>query len=516
MPNPQAQAIGKALQQIASAGKDQQHFSLVVDKNNQLAFRPLSFKEKLGRRFGLGPASLSALFHHINSYQEDLDDLAHQMKQQGQDQALEVMQQELNRLYALRNKIPKAPDLFAKVNADWMKALPNEAKQLRMNEFIIPGTHDSAAYQIQLNKTPKGKWRKVAKGIRLGKIFGVKSVVESFTITQNYDLGKQLELGARYLDLRVSYDPKKQQYFLSHSFACMPLDQALSQIKTFMDAHPKEVLLLDINTDYEHKDNFGQAQTDELMTRLNHYLGHLAHRRPEPDKSASVVDVGKKTYQELVDSNERVVMGFASGVPKPSEGLDGSIKQIRWTSGLSARGWVNESKVDDALEGISSKLEHGAREEQQGRLLAVGATTTPDGKSIGKYVAAKYFPPIKIFKRFRNQKSTVQNSRDIQAQLPGILTEQDKREYHGVIYCDAPDHSAIFNQMIQINRARISKPVVEVSTEFVADEAAQPAALPPGLSRIPGFSKARQNAQLSTEKRPDAEATKTAIKPKRK
>ena len=94
----------------------------------------------------------------------------------------------------------------------------------------------------------------------LEKIFGslAKDIINRWSLSQAYDIPEQLSAGIRYFDLRISSKPNSEDIYGIHGLYGIKLETLLENIKTFLDAHPKEVVLLDFNhfyamTEFQHK-----------------------------------------------------------------------------------------------------------------------------------------------------------------------------------------------------------------------------------------------------------------------
>ena len=139
-------------------------------------------------------------------------------------------------------------------SADWMAKLDDG---LRLNEIVLPGTHDSATQYSQL---------------------------AFITKCQALSIEEQLNAGFRYLDIRLGFaesdDRENAQLRLMHGFtSCrrgpMPwadtllLGDVLDQCAAFLKAHPTETVLFAVK--YEHVtaplEEFETLLTGELKQR---------------------------------------------------------------------------------------------------------------------------------------------------------------------------------------------------------------------------------------------------------
>lgn len=108
-------------------------------------------------------------------------------------------------------------------NQKWMKSITDNVP---LDLVIIPGTHDSATYCI--------------------KEFKAYSVTQSLTIYQ------QLELGIRYLDIRLCYSKDiPSSLFICHGILTCKLtfDKVMDSIIKFLNNNPSEGIILKVQNE---------------------------------------------------------------------------------------------------------------------------------------------------------------------------------------------------------------------------------------------------------------------------
>lgn len=129
--------------------------------------------------------------------------------------------------------------------SSWMAPLP---EQLPISQVSIPGTHDSATFQMwPLPVSWEYMW--------------------AFGQTQDWDLPTQLAAGVRFFDLRVKADG-----WLYHGpMACsLTLEAALQTCAAFLEEHPSEFLLLRIKD--EERSRTSAEKVPDLVKKLAKYL----------------------------------------------------------------------------------------------------------------------------------------------------------------------------------------------------------------------------------------------------
>ncbi|KPM45139.1 hypothetical protein AK830_g1313 [Neonectria ditissima] len=105
----------------------------------------------------------------------------------------------------------------------WMGILPNNRN---VTQLTIPGTHDSHATWANV------EWH--------------RKVIGQFVVCQHYGIFRQMELGVRYIDLRVTSDLR-----MCHGPILLwgTLDKALNEIREFLRFHPTETALVSVKWD---------------------------------------------------------------------------------------------------------------------------------------------------------------------------------------------------------------------------------------------------------------------------
>ncbi len=133
----------------------------------------------------------------------------------------------------------------AERSADWMAELDDG---LRLNEIVLPGTHDAATQNVQL---------------------------AFFSKCQGLSVGEQLEAGYRYLDIRLGLDDggfKLMHGFTNCKTGPLPwadtlyLDKVLEQCYAFLRAHPAETVVFAVKK--EHGDETAQAFAEKLEAEI--------------------------------------------------------------------------------------------------------------------------------------------------------------------------------------------------------------------------------------------------------
>lgn len=99
------------------------------------------------------------------------------------------------------------------------------------------------------------------------------SCIPSFWVkNQTLDIIKQLELGVRLLDFRLSYCNKRKNVYFSHTFMTEEtFEDIMDQIYNYIIEHPEKLLLMiNIRVDYKDRNNSEIIQ-DYLNIKMDKY-----------------------------------------------------------------------------------------------------------------------------------------------------------------------------------------------------------------------------------------------------
>ncbi|KAM4710700.1 PI-PLC X domain-containing protein 1 isoform 2-T2 [Anableps anableps] len=144
-------------------------------------------------------------------------------------------------------------------NSDWMSRLPEELLDVPLWNLAIPGSHDSMSFCLDVSSPVL---RSEPWLLRLtDRLFPcwTRPCIFRWSTTQQSVLWYQCELGIRYLDLRIARKPAGgSRLFFAHGiYTLMSVKEALEELASWLDAHPKEVIIMSCShfeflTDEDH------------------------------------------------------------------------------------------------------------------------------------------------------------------------------------------------------------------------------------------------------------------------
>ena len=199
--------------------------------------------------------------------------------------------------------------------ADWMKKFVENnpaMNNLPLSKFVFPGAHDAGMDRIT---TPS-----------FNNLF-----YQNIALTQKEDATALLNLGARYFDFRAGYSVSNATAvaaaFVADSSKAestarinkyWPISQQHSfiagrgyfsfakDVVKFLDAHPKEIVILDLNVE-----GFISSKMEVDEKILENILSEVIRDANSDIKIVSrgaAPDTLKKTYAEVIKDNERIIL----------------------------------------------------------------------------------------------------------------------------------------------------------------------------------------------------------------
>jgi hypothetical protein len=164
---------------------------------------------------------------------------------------------------------------------DWMGRLYAASAHFRtrrLDEIVIPGTHDSGCYGTTS-----------------------EPLASPFSNTQEADITTQLNRGIRYFDLRFkNAQGARSSFLIYHSFIHYPsstLTSFLASIVNFLQENPSEILILNVKQlAVEEKDDF-LIFFNQLHEALKTYMAERKLR-----------DQDTRTIHDMITRNERIIL----------------------------------------------------------------------------------------------------------------------------------------------------------------------------------------------------------------
>ncbi|XP_039998324.1 PI-PLC X domain-containing protein 1-like [Xiphias gladius] len=144
-------------------------------------------------------------------------------------------------------------------NPDWMSGLPEELLDVPLWNLAIPGSHDSMSFCLDVSSPVLRSEPCLLRVIDRLLPCWTRPCVYRWATTQQSVLSDQCDLGIRFLDLRIARKPAGGgKLFFAHGiYTLMTVKEALGELATWLDAHPREVVIISCShfeslTDEDH------------------------------------------------------------------------------------------------------------------------------------------------------------------------------------------------------------------------------------------------------------------------
>ncbi|KAI8911113.1 PLC-like phosphodiesterase [Gorgonomyces haynaldii] len=111
---------------------------------------------------------------------------------------------------------------------NWLSNHPTK----KLHQLILPGTHNSGTYLIRSENS---------LGVPFPVSFVVKLFARPFAQCQNRTIAEQLQMGIRYLDLRLV---QRKQLVVNHEFDACSMEAVLTDIVGFLKTNKTEIVFV--------------------------------------------------------------------------------------------------------------------------------------------------------------------------------------------------------------------------------------------------------------------------------
>lgn len=175
--------------------------------------------------------------------------------------------------------------------SNWMGNLPEAVRNIPIIYLAIPGSHDSLMNFVsrRSGRAPDGPtW--------LRPMYIVAPfIIKGWVVTQSYSIVDQLRNGIRYFDLRLAYH--RGQYRFCHGLYSPYRVEELAKVNEFLNQHPREVIILDLQHVYKCDAKLKQ----QLCTLLKNIFGEkICDRQENPLLKCSLNSLTRKSVQAMI------------------------------------------------------------------------------------------------------------------------------------------------------------------------------------------------------------------------
>ena len=288
-----------------------------------------------------------------------------------------------------------APFSTTLAQPNWMSVNSTILGKKRLNEIAIPGAHDAGTFPISASKG--GRFKLGGGGgvtspdnRRLKRVLSFGYSFSAWAKTQERTTSEMLADGIRYFDIRVCVDDKGV-LMTCHGLYGASVASILSDVKKFIDRHPKELILLGFNhfwdRKYQMQQNKGQGEIEGLREDKWIELVDLVKSKLRNDLISSKRFSPKSELNELwkLKNNNRVIALFDTD--------DVTDDEMIWKR-REENTWVEGWDIDAYKEGTLKVLQNALNEQYADKFYAVRSSVTPDenGKLISLGFIYSHYP----------------------------------------------------------------------------------------------------------------------------
>jgi len=198
--------------------------------------------------------------------------------------------------------------------SDWQGNFLPLLANATLSDLNFPGTHDTLTYDLSLTVSDGG-WDgspTISKILHYASEIGVvpSRFIKYQAQTQGLTITQQLENGVRFIDFRMMFT-SKDWYGLHFVQTNQKSLEYLKQIRSFMDKHPKEIIVMELTrhggicsdslTQYPGVSN--ELKYKWWLQIKDVFQGILFNR--------SESSFNETTYSQLLERNHRVVLAVS-------------------------------------------------------------------------------------------------------------------------------------------------------------------------------------------------------------
>ncbi|GMR48508.1 hypothetical protein PMAYCL1PPCAC_18703, partial [Pristionchus mayeri] len=257
--------------------------------------------------------------------------------------------------------------------SEWMTNLPLEGKKKPITKIAIPGSHDSFAFSSSLSTSLPISNDSSPSLRRVGSIPGVRRFIKRWAITQSLTITEQLEKGIRYLDLRISNPPQRDDpdgsFRCVHALYGSPLLQIIESVREFLEKHPGEVVLIDMNHLYGFNED--AVFTDMMQTMLCVLSASQLVLPPNIDRP-----ICEYTLEKLQAAGQNVIL------LAPYLGDSHPFTDILWSTRHIQSPWPDSDKIPYILQFLNRLSEEWRMQKNPNTLLVYQGVATVKGRDI--------------------------------------------------------------------------------------------------------------------------------------
>ncbi|XP_048056392.1 PI-PLC X domain-containing protein 1 [Megalobrama amblycephala] len=240
--------------------------------------------------------------------------------------------------------------------SDWMSEMTAGFWDIPLWNLAIPGSHDTMTYCLDQQSSVLKSEPKVLQ--LLAALFPciVRPCIIKWSTTQEDSISNQLDLGIRFLDLRIAHkikDPDEVFYFAHGIYSLLTVKEVLTEVSHWLDQHIKEVVIIALSA-------FDGMNLDRHRDLIQFLISTFNNKICPNHVTPSLQECWKHSYQVILSYDDSAASGHEELWPRCEY----------W--------WANTSDPNHVI----SYLEERKEEGRPDRFFAAGLNLTEDAKYI--------------------------------------------------------------------------------------------------------------------------------------
>lgn len=241
--------------------------------------------------------------------------------------------------------------------ANWMGNMKDQLQNKSLSTLALPGTHDSLTNDLSTSlceADPDSAWYKK---------FGM-----GFAKAQYLDMSQQLNRGIRYFDIRLCHQNGKN--YISHTLLSKKsFEASLMQLDSFLNEHPQEMVILDLQHIYGYDKNSLSTLMDFIQVKFDGRI--ISYDKFNP--SSKLADIWNSNF----GSNLIVIL---PDTELAQEIIKNPKYSFAWPRNTINSPWPNTTNTEELINKNSQYLENRSFDSFFVNQLQL----TPDGDFITK------------------------------------------------------------------------------------------------------------------------------------
>ena len=229
---------------------------------------------------------------------------------------------------------------------NWITDLTKKNPNLTLNNLILPGTHNSSCYKLNLDC--------------FYNMPIVSHIIKNWTLNQNLTIYEQLKNGVRMLDIDISYIDNK--FYTSHTFIIDELEDLIEQLQKYNQEYGDIYIIKFISRDNLNNQNISSL-ANIIQNTFNNKIIY-------PKNYPNILNIPLSTF---INSKQNMIIY-----------MDYQNHPFFNTNIFLYSSWTNDRLISNSFDNNITVLNHmsGLKSINSNALMDLNWTLTPTYKEI--------------------------------------------------------------------------------------------------------------------------------------